>query len=190
MTNKITIFLLGALAFVWALKNMSEKEPVNEIIIDGVPVSKGPCISATNELYGRSVDSLKVCDCMIAKFYELIKDDSLHLQLFKEKGIHQLEGAANDSLILLYRNCALENLIDTTVKLHLSHELRIKFKQKLQEKFDSFTPRKNLNTESLCDCVIDSLNDNITVKEYLADDYLEIDKVKIIVNACAAKTMK
>ena len=83
-----TLLLIISFILLWAWKNLSSKEKPDEIVIDGIHTPRKPCISVVNELFGAGIDSSKVCDCLIPKFYELVKDDTLQLAKFKEVGIH------------------------------------------------------------------------------------------------------
>ena len=104
-------------------------EKKQEIIVDGHRVDKGLCMYAMNQLYGRGLDSSKICDCMIPKFYELIKHDPSKVKKFEEVVMFTLEGPLNDSFIVLFGNCAAQSMADTTFIVDLEKIQRTIYKK-------------------------------------------------------------
>ena len=82
--HKIIILLIGVAALFGALRNWYFVKTGKEITVDGHQVSLLPCKSVMNELFGRGIDSVNMCKCLIPKFYELIKDDPGKIDRFKE----------------------------------------------------------------------------------------------------------
>ena len=97
----------------------------NEIFIAGHHVNKAPCLGVANELFGNAVDSVKVCDCALPKYYELIKNDPEKVKKFEEVGFLGLQGG-KDSSMNLFKDCIVANILDTTYKMNLG-----KYKQVL-----------------------------------------------------------
>ena len=89
--------ILFLFAFVWIGKNYFSKK--EEIIVGNVHIDKRSCVSAMNTIFGNSVDSSKLCDCLIPSFYNIIKSDPQLVEKFKTSaGFFKLEGTLNDSV--------------------------------------------------------------------------------------------
>ena len=86
------ILLIGAGILIDFLKDKFYKNP-NEIVVVGHHVDKQPCFSGMNELFGKGLDSSKMCDCLLPKFYTLIKNDPAKVQKFEEIGFFKVEGS-------------------------------------------------------------------------------------------------
>lgn len=183
-----TLALLAFFILVWVCKNLSVTKKPDEIVIDGIHTPRKPCISVMNELYGAGIDSSKVCDCLIPKFYELVKDDSLQLAKFKEVGLHGLEGEKHQKAIPLFENSLRENLLDSSYKLHLTGLYLTGFKRKLRQELDSLDIPNHYNKDSLADCIIDKMNNNITLAEYLTPDYSEVERIMTLFTQCISQS--
>ena len=193
MNNGAKFNLFIALLFigVWTCNYFKPKKPVDEIVINNIHIPRKPCINIINELLGKGVDSLKVCDCLIPKFYELIKHDSALVEKFKQSdGFFKLDGSMQDSAILLLANCVRPNIIDTNFKFHLTPENSLAFKEKLKKGFALRDEFKNIDAETFSNCIVERLNGNITIGEYFSDDYLEVPKIKKIMTECFGQSSK
>jgi hypothetical protein len=80
--DKAIILLIGAGILFNFLKEQFYKDP-NVIVVAGHRVDKQPCLTGMNELFGRGIDASKMCDCLIPKFYPLIKDDPAKVKSLK-----------------------------------------------------------------------------------------------------------
>jgi hypothetical protein len=185
--TKTIILLIGVGILFNILKERLFQNKKNEIIVAGHHVDKDPCMYAMNELFGRGIDSSKVCDCLIPKFYKLIKDDSSKIKKFEEMGFFKLEGALNDSATLLLGRCVSQNITDTSFKLDIEkfHE---PFLKKLKDTLAFYPEFKAYNSDSLASCFFQSLAGRVTIKEYFSEDYLKVDKIKTTISNCLTKT--
>lgn len=182
--DKAIILFIGVLALFGAFRTWYFEKAGEEITVGGHQVSLLPCKSGINELFGSGIDSIGMCECLLPKFYELIKDDSDKINHFKEVGFFTLEGKSNDSAILLLRNCALNNLLDTNYKIKLSPYIKASIINKYKDQFESKINPNTIEYESFIKCVFENMDGRITIKEYLADDYTENDKIITIINNC------
>jgi hypothetical protein len=189
--TKINIFLLLAFMGMWLCKQLQPKGKVDEVVVDGIHIPKEPCISAVNGLFGKGVDSSKVCDCLIPQFYDLIKHDTLLTEKFKQyQSIFKLEGQLSDSTALLFASCARVNILDTNYKLHFTREAEVVFIEKLKKGFRLQPGFSTINTDSLSSCIVKKLNGNVTIKEFLTDDYLKVPKIKELILQCSERKSK
>jgi hypothetical protein len=193
MSNSTKFNLLIALSFVgiWTCNYFKPKTVVDEIVINNIHIPRKPCINTINELFGKGVDSSKVCDCFIPQFYGLIQKDSALVERFKKSdGFFKLEGSMQDSSTLLFANCVKLNIIDTNFKFHLSPKNLLAFKDKLKKGFVFKSDFKNIDAETLSNCIVEKLNGNITIGEYFSDDYFEVPKIKKIMTECIEQSKK
>lgn len=189
--TKINWLLLLTFIGVWTCMQLRPKDKKDEIIIDSIHVPKNPCISAINDLLGKGVDSSKACDCLLPRFYNLIKKDSSLVIKFREyRSLFKLEGVLKDSFNLLFAKCVKENILDSNYVVKLTPEYQLAFKEKLKRGFQFQNGLDKINTDILSDCIVEKLNDNITIGEYFSDDYFEVPKIKKIMLDCIDQSKK
>jgi hypothetical protein len=123
LTNreKFNYFLLCAFIGLWLCKRLQPKK--DELILGGVAISRTPCVSVVNDLFGKGVDSSKACDCLLPGYYELVKNDPVELAKFNQTGIHLLSGASNDRLNHLFSTCIGGHIIDSTYTMQSDRHL-------------------------------------------------------------------
>jgi hypothetical protein len=189
--TKINLLLFFSFIGIWTCKQFQPKEKVDEIVIGNIRIPKKPCIGAINDLFGKGVDSIRICDCLIPNFYSLIKHDSLLVEKFKEyASLFKLEGALSDSFAVILAKCVKTNILDSSYKFSLTSENELVFKKKLRKAFKVHKEFKNTNTDGLSDCIVSKLNGNITISEYFSDDYFEEPKIKKFILECIAQAGK
>jgi hypothetical protein len=185
-TTKAMILLIGVGVLFSVFKERFSSKKKQEIIVGRHHVDKGPCISAMNELLGQGIDSSQMCDCLIPKFYELIKDDPSKTKKFEETGFFKLQGPLNDSATLLFGNCVLQSIIDTTFKLDLEN-FKEPFLKKLKDTLAFYTEFQSYNIDSLANCFFQNLNGKVTIYEYFNDGYMKVDKIRSVITNCLVK---
>jgi hypothetical protein len=181
--DKAIILLIGVGIFFNFLKDHFYQKKRNEIVIAGHRVDKQPCISGINELFGHGVDSTKTCDCLLPRFYHLIKDDSEKVKTFEEEGFFTLQGKANDSATQIFRDCLVDNIVDTSYKLNIQ-KFREPFLQKLKDSLRVLSVLSDVSIDSVSNCVMQSVDGNITIWEYFAEDYLQSENLRSIMKEC------
>ena len=186
--DKAIILLIGVGILITFLKDKFYKKP-NEIVVAGHRVDKQPCISGMNELFGKGVDSSKMCDCLLPKFCQLIKNDPAKVQKFEEIGFFKVEGSARDSATQIFRECVLDNIVDTSYKLDIN-QFKESFLQKLQDSIKLIPGWEQINADSLGSCLLETLDGKVTIKEYFSDDYLKMDKLREAILKCRTKALK
>lgn len=186
--NKAILIAIGIGILINLVKEKLLGTHKNEIIIAGHHVNKAPCLGAVNELFGTAVDSVKVCDCALPKYYEIIKNDPEKVKKFEEVGFLDLEGGAKDNSMNLLKDCIVANILDTTYKMNLG-----KYRQVLVKQFnDSImkSPYFNMiNADTFCNCIIRRLDRNVTIKEYFSKSYYDTDSLNEIVNGCIKQSI-
>jgi hypothetical protein len=193
ISNGTKYNLLIVLSFIgiWTCNYFKPKKVIDELVIDNIHIPRQPCINALNELLGKGVDSSKVCDCLIPKFYKLIEKDSVLVEQFKQSvGFFKLEDSMQDSAILLFANCVRPNIIDTNFKFRLTPGNSLVLKDKLKKACQLRNELKNVDAETLSNCLVEKLYEDITIGEYFSEDYFEVPKIKKIVVECIGQSAK
>jgi hypothetical protein len=188
--NKYLILLALFFAGAWFWKQSSLKNPQDEFILDGIHTPKKPCINVLNEMFGKGIDSVKVCDCLIPEFYHFIKNDSDKVIKFREVGLFALDDSSNERFIPLFENCLRSSLLDSNYVLSLSGEYLAGYKNKIRQSLASKKEFKNYDADILANCIMDRMNNHITMGEYLAYDYLEVEKLKQAMLQCMEEAKK
>jgi hypothetical protein len=191
MTNSTKFSLFIALSFlgIWTCKHLQPKRPVDEIIVANIHIDRQPCISAMGELFGKGVDSSKLCNCLIPQFYELIKKDSTLVEQFKlSPGFFTLKGSMQDSLSSLLASCVKQNILDTNAIFILTPEFQSALKNKLKKKIEEKNLDGRIDPDKFSNCFIEKLNGDITIRDYFSDDYFEVPKLKKIIIECTKQS--
>ena len=182
MKSKYTILgLLFLFGFVWIAKNLDsrkkQKETENSV--------REACIYATNELFGKSIDSIAVCDCTTPAFYNLIKSDPENLETSYNIDFEAFDQIKSERYQALYQLCLVENIIDTNAKLVFSPKVKEQFKLKLRDTIISnFGKITDQNLDNLFDCLIGKIENKITVKQFLTSDFSENDSLLHLMRNC------
>lgn len=182
--DRVIIWMFGFFMLLGIIKKYLFDKKKDEIIIEGRHVSKAPCLYAINELFGRGLDSVKMCDCIIPAFYEMIKHDSSKMEKFEKLGFFQLEGPANDSLIHFFADCARKSILDSELKVNTSQFAQSIIIDKYKKQFDSVFQFKDVESDSLIRCVLNELDGKLTIKEFFANDTSGNEKIKSALIKC------
>jgi hypothetical protein len=188
-TMKLIILLVGLGILLNLLKNTFFKTKKQEIIVAGHHVDKGPCMYAMNELYGRGIDSSKLCDCLIPRFYELIKNDPSKTKKFEEMGLFQLDGPLNNGVIVFFGECASKNIADSSFKLNLE-KFKEPFLKKLKDSLSTYKQFRNYDFDSLAKCYFENLNGKVTIAEYFSEDYMKVDVIRNTIINCVTQNQR
>jgi hypothetical protein len=170
MRKKVNIFYPGILAglFVFFIFRLFPREPNKDVImVNGVAISRTPCLSEINALFEGRVDSNKACDCMLPAYYEMFKNDPAELTRLNQGDMNGLSAATKDSLYSLFTHCVGPYVLDNTFKMHLSASSLARFKAHLAGKLRSKSKFNGIDADSLASSITDRLNGNITILEYI-----------------------
>ena len=178
----MAFFLIGGMI----CGKLHPKDKRDEITIGGMPVSRTPCLNVVNELFGRGVDSNKACDCLLPGYYELVKDDPEELTKFDHVGIHVLPGAKNELVNQLIAECIGDHIVDSTYRMHLTGELAMAFRKQLAGRIRADSHYNQYNPDTLALCLVDSLNDHLTIKDYIGLSTWSDAAAKKLISPCLA----
>jgi hypothetical protein len=187
--TKFNIFLALSFIGLWTCNHFKPKAKKEEVVIDNIHIDRQPCVTTINELFGKGVDSVRICNCLIPEFYTLIKSDSSLVERFKQSNeFFKLEGARQDSLIQIFATCVKANIIDSAYKFNLIADNRLAFKNKLKVGFRQRKEFEKIDPERLSNCITDKMSENITLGEYYSNDYFELPKFKKIILDCVRQS--
>ncbi len=176
----MALFLAGA----WLCNKIHPTPKRDEIILGGMPISRTPCLSFVDELFGKGVDSNKACDCLLPAYYRLVKDDPEELTKFDYTGIHMLPGHRNDQVNQILSECIGNNIVDSTYIIHLPEAYANRLRQQLADRLRSDTTYKSYNPDSLASCVVSRLNDRLTVPDYIGLSQWTVARAKALIQPC------
>ncbi|MBN8860530.1 MAG: hypothetical protein J0H29_19215 [Sphingobacteriales bacterium] len=188
--SKFNYFIALSFIALWICNYLKPKTPVDEIVINDIHIPRKPCISAINEIFGRGVDSSKICDCLIPKFYDLIKEDTVLIKRFKSEYFFVLNGGLQDSAMVMYADCIKTNMVDSSATFYLTPQYSGMLKEKLKKAVSSRIEFNHVDAEKVSSCIVDRLNGQITIGEYFSEDYLEVPKLKKIMLDCINQSAK
>jgi hypothetical protein len=104
-------------------------------------------------------------------------------------GFFKTEGEIRDKAMLIFRDCVLESIADTSYKWEIM-KFRESFFQQLKESIKIIPGWEQINVDSLGNCLLENLNGKITIKEYFSDDYTKEDRLKEIILRCYTPELK
>ena len=90
----------------------------------------------------------------------------------------------------MFADCIKKNILDSNHIFYFSPETESMFKEKFRKEFATQNWSKEINTDLISNCIVEKLNGNITISEYLAEDYYEVPKIKRIISECLEKSYK
>ena len=190
-STKFNLLIVFVFLGLWTCNYFRPKEEKLVVNIGNFEVPKRPCINAINLMFGQGLDSLEICDCLIPKYYDLIKEDSLLEAQFRSSGVFdKLDSLKNDSLGVHLAACARENILDTGYRFKLTSDYESKFKDKLTMCILSKKELEIVNAEILSDCIVRRLNGYMTLGEFFSEDYLEIPRIKEVLSSCFDKSLR
>src|ERR1700761_3611556 len=170
MLKKGNIFYPGIAAglLVFLIFRLIHREPKKDVImVDGVAISRTPCLSEINALFEGRVDSNKACDCMLPAYYEMFRNNPAELTRLNQGNMTGLSAATKDSLYSLFTHCVSPYVLDTTFKMHLGGSSLASFKSHLAGKLRAKSTFNGIDVDSLAASIIDRLNGNITILQYI-----------------------
>ena len=186
---KHTLVLVVALLAIWALKHFLPKAKKDEFVFDNIHIPKKTCISSIHALLGNGIDSLKACDCLVPKLYELVKGNDSLLEEFKmADGLFILNNAKADSASEILIQCVKANIIHPDSPMKLMDGNRTLLKNRIKATALKEPALKTLNIEAFSECLTEKMsNAKINIGEYFVDDYASVPHFKEMMVDCMAR---
>jgi hypothetical protein len=185
--KKIAMVVL-TLVVVWCFNIYFKKRHEKDFLVAGtLKISVKPCLEVMDDFFGKGVNAPNICSCLLQRHYEQIKNNPSQLNLLKDEGFGAIVTGKNDSTKLLFRDCVIENITDTVYKMHFTEAIKLQLKARLIAEMTNRFDDKLDNLDSVCNCVVEALNNNLTIKEYFQDDYLKPNQSDTLVKSCIKK---
>lgn len=83
----------------------------------------------------------------------------------------------------------VDNIVDTTYKQDIQ-KFREAFFQKIKDTLRNIPGLINVKVDSLSNCIIRRLDGNLTIKEFFAEYYLNVEKLKSVFSNCFGQVSK
>jgi hypothetical protein len=191
MTKGKAIALILVCSVITLLLKL-KKTPVieNRFVVENSVVDKSPYINLINSMFEESVESNKACDCLLTKYYQLIKSDSSTRERFKKSGMIQLDTPYVEAYNQIFAKCVIENTIDTSYKLKIKTVFKNIFTRELKSELANYAEFKDVNQDSTINCLIDKLDQKITIREYYEQNEETTSKFKNEFKNCLLQNAK
>ena len=149
------------------------------------------CVEANSKILGNSVDPVAFCKCLIPKFYVDLKNNPEKLQLLKAGNWYDLSKDKQELVAKYYRECMLQSATkDSTAKFTVTPRMAVGMKKKMKQDLIDLDIEKTNDVDKYCDCIINSLQTDFTVKEIMKEHFNETEKYQKMVDKCSETTKK
>ena len=187
--RKLTILMFLCL-YLPACEQM-ENEGETVTVANGVKIPIKACVDVNTKVLGKSVDPVAFCKCLIPKFYEDVKNDPEKLKLLKEGNWYNLSKDKQELVSKYFEGCVSETATnDTTAKFTITPRMYIKMKEKMKQEFTGTEIKKTNDVDRFCDCLLNSMQTDFTIKEVLQDNFKETEKYNRVVDSCQRTTIR
>lgn len=156
-----------------------------------VEIPIAACVEANSKILGNSVDPIAFCKCLIPKFYQDLKNDPEILKLLKEGNWHDLAQDKQEVVTKYFQSCMTQTATtDTTVKFTITPRMALVMKNNLKQELIGSEIEKTNDVDKYCDCIINSLQTDFTIKEVMQDNFNETEKYQKTIEKCLKATKK
>ena len=187
--RQLTIFI--STCFYLAACGQKQNQGDTIVVDNGVEIPIKACVEANIKILGNSVDPVAFCKCLIPKFYADLKNDPEKLKLLKEGNWYDLSKDKQELVIKYYQGCMTENATnDSTAKFTITPRMADGMKKKMKQELIGSEIEQTNDVDKYCDCIINSLQTDFTIKEVMQDNFNETEKYKQAVDKCLKTTKK
>src|SRR4030095_17210408 len=183
--KQLTIFFFLCLWLYACGQNQGDTIEVENVI--KIPIKA--CVEANTKIFGNSVDPVAFCKCLIPKFYADLKDEPEKLKLLKEGNWYDLSKDKQELVVKYFEDCITTTATkDSTAKLTIAPRMAEGMKKKMKQEMIGSEIEQTNDVNKYCDCIINSLQTDFTVKEIMQDNFNETEKYKQVVEKCLKTT--
>ena len=180
------------IACLW-LSSCGQNQDPNETVVveDGVKISIKACVQANTKILGSSVDPVAFCKCVVPKFYSDLKNDPEKLKLLKDGRWFDLSKEKQELVTKYFQECIVATATtDSTAKLTITPRMAEGMKKKMKHELIGSEIEQTNDINKYCDCVINSLQTDFSIKEIMKDDFNQSEKYKQVMDKCLKATKK
>ena len=157
----------------------------------GVEIPIAACVEANGKILGNSVDPVAFCKCLIPKFYQDLKNDPEKLKLLKEGNLYDLAKDKQETVAKYFQSCMIQTATnDSTAKFTITPRMAVGMKSKMKQELIGSDIEKTNDVDKYCDCMINSLQTDFTIKEIMQDNFNETEKYQKTLEKCLKSTKK
>ena len=157
----------------------------------GVEIPIAACVEANSKILGNSVDPVAFCKCLIPKFYQDLKNDPEKLKLLKEGNWYDLAKDKQETVAKYFQSCMIQTATnDSTAKFTITPRMAVGMKSKMKQELIGSDIEKTNDVDKYCDCMINSLQTDFTIKEIMLDNFNETEKYQKTLEKCLKSTKK
>lgn len=157
----------------------------------GVDIPLAACVEANSKILGNSVDPVAFCKCLVPKFYQDLKNDPEKLKLLKEGNWYDLAKDKQEIVAKYFQSCMTQTATnDSTAKFTITPRMAAGMKSKMKQELIGSDIEKTNDVDKYCDCMINSLQTDFTIKEIMQDNFNETEKYQKTLEKCLKLTKK
>lgn len=161
------------------------------ITVDGIEIPLAACVEANGKILGNAVDPVAFCKCLIPKFYQDVKNDPEKLLLLKKGSWYDLARDKRELVTKYFQSCISQTATnDSTAKLTITPRMAAGMKNKMKQELIGSDIEKTNDVDKYCDCMINSLQTDFTIKEVMQDNFNETEKYQKVIEKCLKLTKK
>ena len=188
--RQINIFIFTCLVYLSACGQKSNNG--DTVTVDkGVEIPIAACVGANSKILGNSVDPVAFCKCLVPKFYQDLKNDPEKLKLLKEGNWYELAKDKQEIVAKYFKSCMTQSTTnDSTAKFTITPRMAIGMKNKMKQELIGSDIEKTNDVDKYCDCMLNSLQTEFTIKEIMQDNFNGTEKYQKVVDECLQTTKK
>jgi hypothetical protein len=157
----------------------------------GVDIPIAACVEANRKILGNSVDPVAFCKCLIPKFYQDLKNNPEKLKLLKEGNWYDLAKDKQEIVAKYFQSCMSQTATnDSTAKFTITPRMAAGMKSKMKQELIGSDIEKTNDVDKYCDCMINSLQTDFTIKEIMQENFNETEKYQKTLEKCLKSTKK
>jgi hypothetical protein len=158
---------------------------------NAVEIPIAACVEANGKILGTAVDPVAFCKCLIPKFYQDLKNDPEKLKLLKEGNWYDLSKDKQEVVAKYFQTCMTQTSTnDSTAKFTITPRMAEGMKNKMKQELIGSDIEKTNDIDKYCDCMINSLQTDFTIKEIMQDNFNATEKYQKTVEKCLNSTKK
>lgn len=186
--RKVNMLLFSCICLTaYGQKNSSG----DTVMIDEVKIPISACVEANSKILGNSVEPVAFCKCLIPKFYQYFKNDPEKLNLLKGGNWYKLAKDKQEIVGKYFQDCMTQSATnDSTAKLTITPRMAVGMKTKMKEDLIGSDIEKTNDIDKYCDCIIDTLQVEFTIKEIMQENFNQTDKYQRMLEKCLTLTKK
>lgn len=187
--RQINIFIFTCICLLaCGQKNSND---VTVTVDKGVEIPIAGCVEANSKILGNSVDPVAFCKCLIPKFYQDLKNDPEKLKLLKKGNWYDLAKDKQEVVAEYFQSCMSQTATnDSTAKFTITPRMAVGMKSKMKQELIGSEIENTNNVDKYCDCMINSLQTDFTIKEIMQENFNGTEKYQKALEKCLTSTKK